>query len=536
MVADGANTVTAAPASPPVEVIEWRLAPVVALAAFMEVLDISIANVSLRHIAGDLSASQDESTWILTSYLITNAVILPISGWLSGVMGRKNFFLTCIVGFGISSLMCGLALSLPMLIAFRALQGITGGGLQPTSQAILADAFPPRLRGMAFAIYGMAVVCAPAIGPTLGGWITDSFSWRWVFLINVPVSFVLFLLARLMVKDTDRMIALRLAQKAKGFSVDYLGFFLLAVALGSLQVLLDKGTEEDWFNSSMITWLSVACVISAVAFVIWELMIEEPIVDLRLLKNRNFAMGNVLMLALGFVLLGSTAIIPLFVQTMLGYTATGAGLVISPGGIMIVFLMPVIGRLITVFDPRYLLLVGFGLGGYSMLLMSGFTLDVDYATVASYRIIQAAAIACLFIPINTVAYVGVAMENINNASAMINLSRNLGGSIGIASLTALMTHNQQVHHSVLAEHTTAASPVFTQHLAGTTQSLVHASPTLAAAAEQARALLGLTIDKQAALLSYVDAFTLMAVVFLSLIPLIFMMQRPPKVGPAAPAH
>lgn len=527
----------AAPAPEPAEQpVQWVIAPVVALAAFMEVLDISIANVSLRHIAGDMSASQDESTWILTSYLITNAVILPISGWLSSVMGRKNFFIACIVGFGISSLFCGLAPTLPVLIIFRAIQGITGGGLQPTSQSILADGFPPRLRGMAFAIYGMAVVCAPAIGPTLGGWITDSFSWRWVFLINVPVSVILFFLTRAMVHDPARLIAAREAQKKKGFSVDYIGFSLMAIGLGCLQVMLDKGQEDDWFNSPFILTLAITCVVSLTAWVLWELSIDHPIVDLRLLKNRNFAVGNLLMLSLGFVLLGSTATLPLFVQSLLGYTATTAGLVISPGGVVIVFLMPLIGRLITVFDARYLLLFGFSLGGVSMILMSGFTLQVDYPTIALYRIIQACSLAFLFIPINTAGYVGVPIESFSNASALINLSRNLGGGIGISLLTTVVTRSSQIHREVFTEHTTAASPIYNQTLTSITQNLMAASPNLQSATLKAQAVISNTVDQQASMLSYNNAFIMMAVVFFSLIPVVFLMQRPPKTPSKAPAH
>ena len=310
------------------QVNPWIVAPVVALAAFMEVLDLSIANVALPHIAGNLSASRDQSTWILTSYLITNAIVLPLSGWLSTVLGRKRFYMGCIAGFGIASLLCGMAPTLELLILFRTIQGLTGGGLQPASQAILADAFPPEKRAMAFAMYGISVVFAPAIGPTLGGWITDNFSWHWIFLINVPVSFGLWFLIDALIQDPPDAVAETKRRRAEGIRIDYIGFGLLALGLGFLQVMLDKGQEDDWFASSFITASAVIAVVGIVAFVIWELRRDDPIVDLTLLKDRNFAVANGMMFMLGFVLLGSTALLPQFVQSLFGYTAMQAGLVL----------------------------------------------------------------------------------------------------------------------------------------------------------------------------------------------------------------
>ncbi|HEV2332528.1 MAG TPA: DHA2 family efflux MFS transporter permease subunit, partial [Gammaproteobacteria bacterium] len=371
----------------------WLIAPVVALAAFMEVLDISIANVALNHIAGSMAASQDESTWVLTSYLVTNAVVLPISGWMSEYFGRKRFFMACIMGFTLSSLLCGTAPSLALLVVFRAVQGFTGGGLQPVSQAILADSFPPEKRGMAFAFYGLAVVFAPAIGPTLGGWITDNASWRWVFLINIPVGVLLLFLVSIFVHDTPDAEAARRQRHSQGITVDYLGFSLLALGLGCLQVVLDKGERDDWLSSNFILLLSLASAAGLVLFVLRELKAKEPIVDFRLLKNRNFAVANLLMFILGFVLRASTQLIPEFVQTSLGYTATDAGLVLSPGGLALVFFMPVMGKLASKVDSRWLVMFGLTVSGGALLYMTNFDLQVDYGTIALSRLVQALGLA-----------------------------------------------------------------------------------------------------------------------------------------------
>ncbi len=371
----------------------WLIAPTVGLAAFMEVLDISIANVALQHIAGSLAASLDEATWVLTSYLVANAIVLPMSGWLAGAIGRRRYFLGCIAGFSVTSLLCGLAPSLPLLIVARALQGITGGGLQPNSQAILADAFPPNKRGQAFAIYGISVVFAPAIGPTLGGWITDNFSWRWVFLLNVPVGALLSLLAaRVIVDPPERVAALKTRFK-QGLRFDTIGFAFLVIGMCALQVVLDKGQEDDWWSSAFITDLAVVAAVALTAFVIWELRRPDPIVDLRLLANRNFAFGNILMFMVGFVLLSSTVLLPLYAQAVLGYTATEAGKVISPGGFAVMLMMPIVGMLVGRVDARWL--IAFGLVATSLALfnMMRFDTNVDYATLAWARIYQSIGLA-----------------------------------------------------------------------------------------------------------------------------------------------
>jgi MFS transporter, DHA2 family, multidrug resistance protein len=422
----------------------WAVAPTVGLAAFMEVLDISIVNVALQHVAGSLSASQDEATWVLTAYLVTNAIVLPVSGWLSSTIGRKRYFLACVVGFSITSLLCGLAPTLGLLIIARGLQGATGGGLQPTSQAILADAFPAERRGQAFAAYGLAVVFAPAIGPTLGGWMTDNFSWRWVFLLNVPIGILLTLLATRVLADPSEEIALRRARAGRGTALDYLGFALLVIGMCSLQIVLDKGQEDDWFPSSLITDLSLTAILALTGFVLWELRRPEPIVDLRLLANRSFAVGNLLMFMLGFVLLASTVLLPLFVQVQLGYTATDAGLVLSPGGFALMLAMPMVGALVDKVDARWLVAIGLVATSLTLFHMTNFDPDIDYATVAWARVYQSLGLALLFIPINMAAYNGVPPEKNNQASAIINMMRNLGGGIGIAVLTTFIARRQHI--------------------------------------------------------------------------------------------
>jgi len=515
----------------------WLVAPTVGLAAFMEVLDISIANVALQHIAGSLDATADESTWVLTSYLVTNAIVLPMSGWLASTIGRKRYFLGCIVGFSITSLLCGLAPSLWLLILARALQGITGGGLQPTAQAILADAFPPQKRGQAFAAYGIAVVFAPAIGPTLGGWITDNFDWRWVFLLNVPVGMFLTVLAMRVLTETPEQIAQRKARLKAGIRLDYVGFALLVIGMCALQIVLDKGQEDDWFASSFITSLTIAATISLSAFVVWELRRDDPIVDLRLLASRNYGVGNLLMFMLGFILLGSTVLLPLFVQTMLGYTATDAGLVISPGGFAIMLLMPVVGNLVARVDPRWLIAFGLGLTSFALFRMTRFDLDVDYSTVAWARVYQSLGLAFLFIPINTVAYIGMPPEKSNNASAIINMMRNIGGSFGIAIATTLLARRQQYHQSVLIEHVTPYNHQYDQTIQAMQQAFAASTASAGDALQKAQALLYMTVQKQAAMLSYIDSFWFMAVLFIVLVPLVFLMKRPqPGAGAAPPAH
>jgi DHA2 family multidrug resistance protein len=504
----------------------WLIAPVVAIAAFMEVLDISIANVALQHIAGDLGSGRSESTWILTSYLVTNAIVLPLSGWLSAVMGRTRFFTACILGFSLSSLLCGLAPNLPTLIVFRAIQGLTGGGLQPSAQAILNDTFPPSKRGMAFALYGVSVVFAPAIGPTLGGWLTDTASWRWVFLINVPIGILLVPLVTAMVEDPPHAVAERLERWKRGIRIDSVGFALLVAGLGCLQVMLDKGDENDWFGSPMIIALAGVSLVSLVAFVIWELGQEDPIVDLRLLADRNFGTANLLMFMLGAILLGSTVLLPLMVQEQFGYTATQAGLVITPGGFAIMLAMPLVGRLVSTVDPRFLIVGGLLIGALSLHMMAGFTAETGYASFMWTRIVQGMGMALLFIPINTIAFIGLPREKSSQGSAIINLARNLGGSVGISATVTLLSRFSQEHQTVLAGHVTPTSPAYREMAASLAATMARHGTEASAALRQAQATIYDMVGAQAQLMGFLDDFRLLAAIFAALAPLVFLMRRP----------
>lgn len=506
----------------------WIIAPAVALAAFMEVLDISIANVALRHIAGNLSATQEEATWVLTSYLVTNAIIMPMSGWLANVFGRRNYFLACIAGFGASSLLCGLAPNLFLLIVFRTIQGLTGGGLQPNAQAILADTFPPEQRPMAFALYGLSVVFAPAIGPTLGGWITDNFSWHWVFLINVPVSIALFFLAGSLVRDPERMVRQREKMRQEGgFRLDYIGFGFLVLGLGALQLMLDKGQQNDWFDSTLITGCAIASAAGITLFVLRASGQRNPLVDIQLLARRNFAIAFALMFMLGFTLLGSTAMIPLYVQSLLGYTATDAGMVLSPGGFAIMFMMPIIGRLGTKVQPRWLMMFGLSLIATSMFEMSQhFTTQADYSTIAILRIFQALGIGFMFGPITASAYAGLPVEKSNAASSLINLARNLGGSVGIALLTTLVARHSQSHHVGLVEHIARGDPQYEAAVRTIAGAMARHGGTAAEATQKAQAVMARQVDLQAAMLAYNDAFLILSIVMAVLIPLLFLMPQP----------
>ena len=512
----------------------WLVAATVGFAAFMEVLDISIANVALRHIAGSLSASQDEATWVLTSYLVTNAIVLPISGWLASTIGRKRYFIACIASFSITSLLCGMAPSLAALIVARGLQGITGGGLQPNAQAILADTFPPAKRGLAFALYGLAVVFAPAIGPTLGGWITDNFTWRWVFLLNVPVGILLSLLAARVLTDPLELAARPRARLRSALSLDYVGFALLIVGMGALQIVLDRGQEDDWFGSAFITRLTIISAASLFAFMLWELRRADPIVDLRLLADRNFGVGNLLMFVLGFALLATTTLLPLFVQTLLGYTATDAGLVLSPGGLAMIPMMPLVGVLMARIDARLLIALGFAGTAMALYSMTRFDGGIDYATIAWARIYQSLPLALLFIPINTAAVADMPTAKSNNASAIINMVRNLGGSFGIALATTLIARREQYHQSVLVEHVTSLSNQYDTVVHQLQQAYLAYSASAVDALHRAEAQIYKMVQQQAALLSFNDAFWVMAVILAAMVPLVLLMRKPPA-GMATPS-
>ncbi|HEV2177349.1 MAG TPA: DHA2 family efflux MFS transporter permease subunit [Terriglobia bacterium] len=508
----------------------WLIALTVTLATFMEVLDTSVANVALPHIAGGLASGVDESTWVLTSYLVSNAIILPLSGWLSSVFGRKRFYMSCVALFTISSFMCGIAPSLPMLILFRVFQGAGGGGLQPSEQAILADTFTPAKRGMAFAVYGMAVVVAPALGPTIGGWITDNYSWRWIFFINIPVGALSILLTSQLVKDPPWLKR----KKGAGIRVDYIGFGLLALGLGALQVILDKGQREDWFETHYITVLAVVSAVCLVALFFWELRHKDPIVEVRLFMNRTFGMACIMLFMVGFVLYGTTVLLPQLVQTLMGYTAELAGLMLMPGGLALIAVLPLVGYLLARNDARVMIAFGLFCLGIAMFYMAHqFELGMDFKTLVWARVFQAAPLAFLFIPINTAAYAYLPREKNNAASGLINLARNIGGSVGISFVETLLARRTQFHQGVLTAHATAYSPAFRAAVQGATQNFARSGA--GAAQQHAYAQFYAEILRQSNMLAYLDNFWVLALASFLIIPFVFLMKRPPK-GAATPAH
>jgi len=499
----------------------WIIAITVTLATFMEVLDTSIANVALPHIAGNLSAGQDESTWVLTSYLVSNAIVLPLSGWLSSIMGRKNFYMSCVALFTVSSFMCGLAPNLATLIVFRILQGAGGGGLQPSEQAILADTFPPAKRGMAFAIYGVAVVTAPAIGPTLGGWITDNFTWRWIFFINIPVGIISILLTMRLIQDPPYFKR----RKLKETSIDYVGLGFVALGLGTLQIILDKGQRDDWFESHFIVILSIICAISLIFVVIWEWRHKDPIIDLHLFRDRTFGISNLLMFMLGFALLGSTLLLPQFTQTLLGYTAQRSGLALMPGGLILMLLLPLVGFLLSRYSPRWLLVFGLVVLSGALFNMTRFDLQVDFWTVAVARIIQASGMAFLFVPINTAAYAYLPRDKNNAASGLMNLARNIGGSVGISLVTTLLDRRTQTHLNYLSARLSSANPAFRSMLQGATRAMQSHGASSTYATQQAYALIANTVQRQATMLAYIDDFFLLGIAIMCMIPFVFLMKK-----------
>jgi DHA2 family multidrug resistance protein len=499
----------------------WIIAITVTLATFMEVLDTSIANVALPHIAGSLSAGQDESTWVLTSYLVSNAIILPLSGWLSSIIGRKNFYMSCVALFTVSSFMCGLAPNLATLIVCRVLQGIGGGGLQPSEQAILADTFPPAKRGMAFAVYGIAVVTAPAIGPTLGGWITDNFTWRWIFFINIPVGIISLLLTTRLIQDPPYLKRRKLSET----KIDYVGLGFVALGLGALQIVLDKGQRDDWFESHFIVVLSLIAAASLIFVIIWEWRHKDPIIDLHLFRDRTFAVSNLLMFMLGFALLGSTLLLPLFSQTLLGYTAEEAGLALMPGGFTIIVLLPLVGFLLSRYSPRWLLFFGLAVLSTSLFHMTGFDLDMDFRSLAIARMFQAAGMAFLFVPINTAAYAFLPRDKNNAASGLMNLARNIGGSVGISLVTTMLDRRTQTHLNYLSSHLSSSNPAFQSMLQGATAAMRARGADAAFASRQAYALIQGTVQRQATMLAYIDDFRLLGIAIMLMIPLVFLMKK-----------
>ena len=481
----------------------WLIAVVVAMAAFMEVLDTSIANVALPYMAGNLGASNDESTWVLTSYLVSNAIVLPISGWFAAVFGRKRFFIACLVIFTLSSLLCGIAPSLGAIILFRVLQGAGGGGLQPMAQAILADTFPPQKRGLAFALYGITTIVAPTVGPTLGGWITDNYTWRWIFLINLPVGILaLFLVFRLI---EDPPWAKRVS--GAGVKIDYIGVALLTLGVGALQVMLDKGQEDDWFGSRFILTLAILAGAGLLALVIWEWFQKDPIVEVRLFKNMNFLGANAMMFILGIMLFSSLVMMPQFLQTLMGYTAESAGLVLSGGGLLLLFLMPVVGTLASKVQARYIIAFGWlalCLGMYYS--TQRLDVEISFASASLLRVAQVFGLAFLFVPINLVSYIGMPSGKSNSVAGLVNFMRNIGASIGTSMVTTLIARRAQFHEVYLVPHLAPSQPPFTQAAKALAAHLATSGLDASRATTQAYARLYGALIREATTLAYIDTF------------------------------
>jgi DHA2 family multidrug resistance protein len=499
----------------------WVIAMTVMLATFMEVLDTSVANVALPHIAGGLAVDVQESTWALTSYLVSNAIVLPLSGWLSSLFGRKNVFITCVALFVVSSFLCGIASSLDLLILFRVFQGMGGGAMQPISQAILLESFPPQKRGLAMALFGMGVVVAPIVGPTLGGWLSDNYSWRWIFFINIPIGLLSIFLTTLFVFDPPYLVRRRLG----GVKIDYVGLGLLSVGLGCLQIFLDKGQTEDWFASRLIVATGTVAFLCLTLVILWELSHAAPVVNLRLLKDRNFAMGILTMFVLGFILYGSLLLLPVFLQELLGYTATLAGMVLSPGGVITLMMMPVVGMLVARVQARYLIMAGLAVIGYSMFYTAGFNLQVDFWTAVKARAIIGAGLPFLFVPINVAAFYYVAKEKIGQGTALINLTRNIGGSCGIAFVTTLLARRMQSHQSLLVHGLTPLNPIYHQMVAGIQAALIYRGVPPSQADTQALGVVQGMLVRQATMQAYVDVFQLLGIISVALIPFMFLVKK-----------
>lgn len=500
----------------------WVITFTVTLATFMEALDSSIANVALPHIAGSLGADYDQATWVLTSYLVSNAIILPISGWIANRIGRKRFYMSCVALFTTFSFLCGLATTLPMLIVFRVIQGAAGGGLQPSERAILADTFAPEKRSMAFALYGMAVVVAPALGPTIGGWITDNYTWRWIFFLNIPVGILSLILTSRIVEDPPYLKRVR---KTIG-GIDGIGLGLLALTIGALQMMLDKGQEKDWFGSNFIVACAMIAALGLIAFLYREWTTKHPVIDLSLYRRRNFAMSQIVMLAIGGALYATTVMIPQFLQEVLGYTATEAGLALTWGGIVLIVLLPIVGYIGQKVDPRLMITIGFALLTYGIWRIADLNLGISFWDAASWRVIMVLGMPFVFIPINVMSYVGVPQEKNNEVSGLTALARNIGGSLGVSFISTMLLRRAQAHQEYLSAHVYGASTKYLSMRQGLSGSLHTRGYSPADAATHATARLYAMLVQQATVLAYVDTVHVIVIITACLIPIGYLMKKP----------
>jgi DHA2 family multidrug resistance protein len=511
------------------EVNPWIVAIAVMSATFMEVLDTTVVNVSLPHIAGNLSATIDESTWALTSYLVANAIVLPMTGWLANHFGRKRLLLSSVAGFTVSSFLCGLAPNLPLLILFRVIQGFTGGALQPISQAVLLEAFKPEDRGRAMGFWGLGIVVAPILGPVLGGWLTDSYSWRWVFYINIPVGIASLALISTYVFDPP-YIARREGR------IDYWGIGLLAVGIGALQLVLDKGQEDDWFESSLILTLTGLAIAGILAFIVRELRTDHPVVELRVLRNRTYTVGVFLMTVMGFVLYGSLVLLPLLLQTLLGYPSLQAGIALAPRGMGSFIAMPIVGLILGRVDARKVLATGLIVGSGTLFWLGSLNANLGYWDIFWPQFVQGVSLGLLFVPLTTITMGFIARENMGNATSIFNLMRNIGGSMGIAAATTLLTRHRQEHTSTLVSHVDAYSPQARQLFEQMRAGFVARGADLATAADQARVAIFAMVQREAMMVSFTDVFRLLALLFVAMLPLVLLMRSPKRGGGLGAMH
>lgn len=532
----GATTLTGAPGVARRGANPWLIATVVALAAFMEVLDTTIANVALPYIAGGLAVSEDEASWVVTTYLVANAIILTASSYLARRFGRKPFFLVCLALFTVSSILCALAWNLQALLLFRIMQGLGGGGMVPVAQSILADAFPAEKRGQGFALFGVAVVVAPVVGPTLGGWLSDNVGWEWCFLINGPVGALSIVLITMVVQESDAAIEQRRRFRADGIRFDLVGFLLVATFLGALEVLLDRGQEDDWFGSNFIITFAVICGVAFLLMIPWEITRKNPIIDIRMVATRQFGACFVVMLATGAILLATTQSLPLLVQTEFGYTATWAGLVLSPGGVVTMAMMFVVGRLSGIVQPKILIAAGATICALAMYGLTRVYADSNFAFFAWSRIYIGIGLPLIFIPIISASYYGLPPDKTDQASALMNVARNVGGSLGVSLLVNVLAFRDQFHQSRLVEHVIPSDMQYQQTLRNLIDYFTAHGSGAIQAQQQAIAWIGQQVQTQAALLAYIDVFWSLMLLALAAVPLALLL-RPIKLGgrPAA-AH
>ncbi len=510
----------------------WLIVAIISIPTFMEVLDTSIANVALQYIAGGLSISPDEATWTITSYLVANAVVIPISGWLSDTIGRKRYFIISIGLFTIASLVCGIAPNLTTLVLARIAQGIGGGGLAPVEQSMLADTFPPSKRGMAFAAFAIVVVVGPVLGPTLGGYITEHSSWHWVFLINVPIGIVAIVLVELFVDEPEQIRKDRDAKTKRGVRIDWVGILLIAAGLGCLEITADRGERADWFSSPLIVTTAIVAVAALIALVIWELGQRDPVINMRLFKKRNFSMTLIVMMITGMVLFGTTQLIPQMLQQVMGYSALDAGLAMTVGGIATLVCVPIAGILSSRVDVRMLLFSAFIVQIAALWYMTHLSAEITFWQASTARLISAAGLPFLFVPINAVAYEGLKQEDTAQASSLLNVFRNLGGTLGISTAQTLLAHQQQIHQSRLVESAQPLNPAYNDYLAS-------AGQVFAGGGDGGMAALGnlyQTIGRQASMQAFISVYWSLMWIVIVVSPFVFLMRKSRSGGASGGMH